>query len=75
MKKETVLLFVLIAVAVLGGGYFFSAPEDQSPGVSLSDTDGTETGADAIDWKEYSDGLAQAQSQGKHIFLYFYADW
>ncbi len=28
-----------------------------------------------IDWKDYTPGLAQAKTQDKNVFLYFYAQW
>lgn len=78
MKKENILLFVLIGIAVLGMGlYFKTSPvslkgdrtkEIQANGSLITDDKG-------IGWKEYSAGTALAKAQGKHIFLYFYADW
>ena len=31
--------------------------------------------ADKINWLKYDEGLARAQSENKHIFLNFHADW
>ncbi|MCP3875761.1 MAG: thioredoxin family protein [Desulfobacteraceae bacterium] len=32
-------------------------------------------GDSAIDWKDYKQGIVLSESEGKHIFLYFHADW
>ncbi|MFH2058709.1 MAG: hypothetical protein ABIJ59_07400 [Pseudomonadota bacterium] len=83
MKKENILVFVLIVIAVLGIGFYFKTRPVSQKGeqAKVIQSNGglvasAKTSNDkGIDWKEYSDGTALAKAQGKHIFLYFYADW
>ncbi|MFH2092300.1 MAG: hypothetical protein ABIJ31_08045 [Pseudomonadota bacterium] len=83
MRKENILLFVLISAAVLGVGLFLksnSAMQEKAPAQAIQ-ANGSQsaqvrvTNNTGIDWQDYSKGLSLAKSQGKHIFLYFYADW
>lgn len=66
MRKENILVIVLIVIAVVGIGTYFMNGEPTD--VPLS----TEGG---ISWKEYTEGMALAKQENKQIFLYFHADW
>lgn len=92
MKKENILVVVLMAIALSGLFWFFNADsgprnvgagklvaQTQAPDASV--TGNADTGSSnatrniRIDWKGYTPGLAQAKTQDKNVFLYFYAQW
>ncbi|MFO7911540.1 MAG: thioredoxin fold domain-containing protein [Desulfotignum sp.] len=95
MKKENILVIVLVTIALAGLFWFFTArtgPEipggtggtepvasAQIPVVETTGNAGVENGNagqnTSIDWKDYTPGLAQAKTQEKNVFLYFYAQW
>jgi len=92
MKKENILVVVLMSIALAGLFWFFNADsgqknlgagklvaQTQSPNASVTgDADpgnGNATQNNRIDWKDYTPGLAQAKTQDKNVFLYFYAQW
>ncbi len=82
MKKENVLVAVLIVIAV--GGILFlnsskipesvteAAQESLLEPVSVT-LPSAETGT--IGWKNYTPGMAMAGKESKSIFLYFHAEW
>ncbi len=79
MKKENVLVAVLICLALAGvvGYQYLGKKQILTPpdaGVKGPKVDG---GADStkIDWLDMEKGLAAAKEQNKHVFLYFHADW
>ena len=86
MKKENILVVVLIAIA-LGAVMAFnlmSSPEPEPVKEMPSETvqngpasvGGGESGSHTgIDWKDYTPGMALAREKGKSIFLYFHAPW
>ncbi|HKK98972.1 MAG TPA: thioredoxin fold domain-containing protein [Desulfotignum sp.] len=51
-----------------------AAPADSVTGNADSDN-GNAGGKNGIIWKDYTPGLAQAKTQDKNVFLYFYAQW
>ena len=78
MRKENILVMVLVGLALLGAWSFFSngsiktAPvSETTPAVSGS---GSQSSSD-IAFKSYSEGMALAKSSNRQVFLYFYADW
>ncbi len=71
MKKENILVAVLLTIAVFGIGYYINTGSQEV----VSQFEGAEFDGKGIDWKDYSDGMALAQEQGKPIFLYFHAEW
>ena len=75
MKKENVLVIVIICVAIIGFIVYNNfKPEKQTDFIQekepaqISDTS-------KIDWLGYEQGMDLAKSQNKHVFLYFHADW
>ncbi|MCP4020292.1 MAG: thioredoxin fold domain-containing protein [Desulfobacteraceae bacterium] len=63
MRKENILVVLLVGIALLAGWSFInkgnSGTQDETK----------------IQWKTYDQGLALASEQNKNIFLYFHADW
>jgi len=83
MKKENVLVVVLIVLAIAGGLFYnrskLSGPVIQAAAAdSLSETANQaipEMKGTAIGWKGYTPGMAMAGKGSKPIFLYFHAPW
>ncbi len=95
MKKENVLVIVLVTIVLAGLFWIFTArtgPKNpagtggtepvaavRKPGAEATGTADLENGNagqnNRIDWKDYTPGLAQAKTQDKNVFLYFYAQW
>lgn len=76
MRKENILVAVLILIFALGVFYY------QSSNARLNDTSAlaaetaeVKNDGSRIVWTPMSEGLERAKSEDKHIFLYFYADW
>jgi len=63
MRKENILIVVLVAIAILTGWMFINKDQPQKQ-VSQN-----------IEWKAFDKGLAQAKAENKNIFLYFHAEW
>ncbi|MCA1786360.1 MAG: thioredoxin fold domain-containing protein [Desulfobacteraceae bacterium] len=84
MKKEYVLVIVLVAIGLSGLWWFTNTQSVQiepAPAGSTAPAMVTETvtsrvtDSTGINWKDYTPGLAQAKNQDKNVFLYFYAQW
>ncbi len=89
MKKENILVIGLVAIALAGLVWFFSSDsgqknlggnkqvaQTQAPVTGNADSgNGNATRNSKINWKDYTPGLAQAKTQEKNVFLYFYAQW
>ena len=89
MKKENVLVVVLVALAIAGGilynkskssGSKLSGPVIQTATASeTSDRSAEKTNlamtGTAINWRDYTPGMAMAAKGSKSIFLYFHATW
>jgi thioredoxin-related protein len=84
MKKENILVVVLIALAIAGGILYnrskSSGPMIQAATASeTSDKAGEKTDlamkGTTIGWRDYTPGMAMAAKRGKSIFLYFHAPW
>ncbi len=90
MKKENILVAVLLVMALLGTGFYLhdklgKTHNNVAGGSSLDGntlhTSGVQlSGGQTPDerqivWKEYADGLDLSREQGKPVFLYFYTDW
>ena len=69
MKKENILVVALIVVTA-GAVFLYNASKspDRFQGNGSS-------GSTAIAWQPYQEGLSNARDQGKHVFLYFHAQW
>jgi thioredoxin-related protein len=84
MKKEHVLVMVLVVMG-LGGVFWFTssqsvqmepAPAGSRAPVQVTETVPTQvTDSTGIHWIDYTPGLARARNQDKNVFLYFYAQW
>ncbi len=84
MKKENVLVVVLIVLAIAGGIIY---NRSKSSGPVIQAAVASETSAKtaektnlamigtAIGWKDYTPGMATAAKGSKSIFLYFHAPW
>jgi thiol:disulfide interchange protein len=84
MKKENVLVVVLIVLAI-AGGIIYNRSKSSGPvmqAVAASETS-TKTAEEtnlamigtAIGWQDYTPGMATAVKGSKSIFLYFHAPW
>jgi thioredoxin-related protein len=75
MKKENILVFAIICILAAGVmGYATSGPEIQKVAVSKTSELPAED-AGVINWQDYDRGMELAKTSGKHVFLYFHADW
>ena len=81
MKKENVLVVVLVALVIAGGGLYakskLTEPVSQAA-VTTQTAIGENSGEitkGGIAWKDYTPGMAMAANKGKPIFLYFHAAW
>ena len=84
MKKENVLVVVLIALAI-AGGIFYNSSKESGPVIQAStvseplseivEKTTLEMKGTAIGWKDYTPGMAMAAKASKSIFLYFHAPW
>ena len=75
MKKENVLVIAIVCIAVIGAVIYYNSKygmkKDYTPAKGFSQArDGSN-----IDWQGYAKGMELAEATGKHVFLYFYADW
>jgi len=77
MRKENVLVVAIICIAVVSvilyKNYRSTKILSVLPGEESSLDEGLSSAT--IDWQNYEQGLAKAKATGKHIFLYFHADW
>lgn len=75
MKKENILVLALICIAliiIVAHNQIKNGEAIETAVKKVSDRNQKSTG---IQWKEYSQGLEQAKSQNRHVFLYFHAQW
>lgn len=84
MKKENVLVVVLMVLAIAGGIIYnrseSSAPVIQAAVASEASAKTSEKTnlamiGTAIGWQDYTPGMATAAKGSKSIFLYFHAPW
>ncbi len=86
MKKENVLVVVLIGM-IVAGILLFNASQKTDPVTQAAVPSVTETlqgtfperspakESESIKWEGYTPGLAKAGKQAKPVFLYFHAEW
>ena len=75
MKKENILLIGLIALACgIITAYIYSTQKNPLSSFAGTNSDQHQLSSN-IDWKKYSEGMDNAQSINKPIFLYFWAGW
>ncbi len=88
MRKENVLLVVLVAI-IVGGVYTYNAkkikpvmPSDHpmvdSGGVvfdGVATAQAATVNSSGIQWNDYTAGMARAKQEKKNVFLYFHAPW
>ncbi len=91
MKKEQILVVILVVFGLAGlfsfvsshlGNHRAATPDSSETKnvtgtvtASVTPAEIPGTGSGRIDWSDYTPGLARAKNQGKHVFLYFYAQW
>lgn len=75
MKKENILVAVIICIAVAGVMMYINLNPKQLVAVIQGKMPGPISATSDIDWQEYVQGMELAKTENKPIFLYFYADW
>ena len=75
MKKENILVAVIICIAVAGVMMYINLNPKQPVAVIQDKMPGPISATSDIDWQEYVQGMELAKTENKPIFLYFYADW
>lgn len=77
MRKENVLVVIIICIAVASVMLYKNFKSAKTSSVLSVEESSLNKGLSSatIDWQDYEQGLAKAQATGKHIFLYFHADW
>lgn len=91
MKKEQMLVVILVVMGLAGVYWFVGTPlgnrpaqESENAGTQsvtetvtdrITDSENPGKALPGIDWNDYTPGLARAKNQGKSVFLYFYAQW
>ena len=75
MKKENILVIVLVLIAFAGIMVYNNSKSDEKNDFAIEKAAAQTIEAAAIEWQDYTQGMALAKKQGKHIFLYFHADW
>ncbi len=76
MKKENILVIVLICMAV-AGVVIYNQSDRRVSGESGAVVPFAQEikGSTGIAWQPYEEGLAMAKRLNKHVVLYFSADW
>ncbi len=85
MKKENILVVVLICIVVTGVPIYFNLKPDNNANADSNANQTTQSieqkqiltsaRTSGIHWQSYVKGLDAAKSQNKPVFLYFHADW
>ncbi|PIE63619.1 MAG: hypothetical protein CSA26_12085, partial [Desulfobacterales bacterium] len=70
MRKENILVVVLVCLFMAAAYYFVDTQGGKNPG-----QEGTSEMSGGIQWNPYSRGLELAAAREKPVFLYFHADW
>ncbi|WP_148278087.1 thioredoxin family protein [Desulfobacula toluolica] len=81
MKKENILVVAIVCIAVAGVFMYNNSKSGSMTGFFPSkvsgkaELSGQNGDGSNIAWQDYNQGMAMAKTQGKHVFLYFHADW
>lgn len=75
MKKENMLVIALICIAFAGVMVYNNSKSNIQIDFTPDKASGQNIEASTIEWQDYTQGMALAKKQDKHIFLYFHADW
>ncbi len=81
MKKENILVIAIVCIAVAGVIMYNNSKSGRKTGsdfgtMSVQSSLPTQNGdGSSIAWQDYTQGMALAKTQDKHVFLYFHADW
>lgn len=75
MKKENILVVAIICIIVVGVVGYKNLNSEQTMAAVPENGDVQTGDTQSINWQAYAQGMALAKTSGKHIFLYFHADW
>ncbi len=76
MRKENVLVIILICMAFAGGVFYKYSDAHKTQSLqSAPEKEGSSDSTTGIDWVSMEEGLARAETEDKPIFLYFHASW
>lgn len=75
MKKENILVVVIICIAVASVMIYNNSKSGKQTDVISGKGSVQSSDVLTIDWQGYTQGMELAKTENKHIFLYFYADW
>jgi thioredoxin-related protein len=75
MKKENILVIVIISIAMAGFLFYNNLSFKDKINPENKQNASIESDTSRIDWNDYAQGMKIAQESGKHIFLYFHAEW
>ncbi len=75
MKKESIFILAIISIAILGFLFYNNLKFGDKINSNNDQEVDSSSDASTIDWQEYTQGVKMAEKSGKHIFLYFKADW
>jgi thioredoxin-related protein len=73
MKKSPLLASVLVFGLIAAGGIAFSLMPPQT-GLEVAEAT-AKTAAGPVQWRNYTNGLSEAKTKGKPIFVQFFATW
>lgn len=75
MKKENILVVVLICIGLGIGYYKYDTRVQEIKDPSVSGGSSVSQKSDGIIWHDYARARELALEQGKHIYIYFNAQW
>ena len=75
MRKENILVVVLVIIALAGVGIYFNARHQDAGQSAINSPGNSGQRAGVIAWQAYETGMSLAKTEDKPIFLYFHAEW
>jgi len=75
MKKENVLVLVLICISIIGAVIYNNKNLATHYDSTIEQGSSTAKNISGIDWQNYTQGVELAKTNDKPVFLYFHADW